>query len=48
LRYRIGKDKGFTIIEVICVLAILGIISGMAVPRFQRIQAGWELKAAAR
>lgn len=38
LMNKMKNKKGFTLIELIIVLAILGIIAAIAVPRFQGIQ----------
>ncbi len=33
-RYRVKNEKGFTLIEIIAVLVILGILAAVAIPRF--------------
>lgn len=33
------KDKGFTLVELVIVIAILGVLAGVAVPRFMEAQA---------
>lgn len=39
------KKKGFTLIELIVVIAILGIIAAIAIPRFAGIQKAQAIKA---
>ena len=39
------NQKGFTLIEIIAVLVILGILAAVAVPRFINLQADAELQA---
>ena len=43
-----GTESGFTLFELLVVLAILGLTVTLAVPAFQRVMPGLELKAAAR
>lgn len=39
------KKKGFTLIELIIVIAILGIIAAIAIPRFGNAQEGARIRA---
>lgn len=39
------NNKGFTLVELIVVIAILGILGGIAVPRFSKIQDQSRIKA---
>ena len=41
------KNAGFTLIEVLIVMAIIGIVTGFAIPTFLDILPNWRAKAAA-
>jgi general secretion pathway protein H len=43
-----GTEAGFTLLELLVVLAILGLAVALAVPAFDRVMPGLELKATAR
>lgn len=42
------RDDGFTLLELLVVLAILGVVVGLAVPLFGRAMPGLQLQAGAR
>jgi len=42
------KDKGFTLVEMIVVIAIMGIVSAVAIPNFYSYAAGMRLRSASR
>jgi type II secretion system protein H len=42
------KDKGFTLVEMMVVIAIMAIISAIAVPNFYSFAAGMKLRSASR
>ena len=44
----IGKSKGFTLIELISVISLLGILLIIAVPNVYTVNQNWVLEAAAR
>jgi len=43
-----AKSKGFTLVEVIMVIALIGVISAIAVPTYHKLRPVLELKATAR
>ncbi len=45
--YKPGSRNGYTLLELLCVLALMGILSALAVPRLIYIT-HWELEGAAR
>ena len=42
------KDKGFTLLEMMIVIAIIGIVSAIAIPNFYSYAAGMKLRSASR
>ncbi len=42
------KDKGFTLVEMMVVIAIMAIVSAIAVPNFYSYAAGMKLRSASR
>jgi type IV fimbrial biogenesis protein FimT len=44
----IRKDKGFTLLEMMTVIAIIGIVSAIAIPNFYSYAAGMKLRSASR
>ena len=42
------KDKGFTLIEMMVVIAIMAIVSAIAIPNFYSYAAGMKLRSASR
>jgi len=45
MKKRLGNQKGFTLIEIIAVLIILGILAAVAVPKFLNLTSDAEQKA---
>ena len=43
-----STQKGFTLVEAVIVLLIIGIVTAMAIPHFQKFAANANLRAAAR
>jgi prepilin-type N-terminal cleavage/methylation domain-containing protein len=43
-----SNRHGFTLLELLIVLALVAGLSGLALPSYQRLLAGWRLSAAAR
>ncbi|RPF49224.1 type II secretion system protein H [Thermodesulfitimonas autotrophica] len=42
------RERGFTLVEVLVVVALVGLLLGVAVVSFNRAAAHWEIEAAAR
>ena len=38
------KQKGFTLVEILIVVAILGLLAAIAIPNFQRAKANTEMR----
>ncbi|WP_334110289.1 prepilin-type N-terminal cleavage/methylation domain-containing protein [Thermodesulfitimonas autotrophica] len=43
-----SRERGFTLVEVLLVVALVGLLFGVAVVSFNRAVAHWEIEAAAR
>lgn len=46
--HRINRENGFTLIELVCVLTIMGLATSLAIPVFLQIKASYQLETAAR